>query len=43
MQKFDTEVQIRVVLLILMQYDQSETLPRSGSDVHQFGIPALVY
>ena len=42
-QKFDTEVQIGVVLLIPMQHDQSETLPRSGSDVHQFGIPALVY
>ena len=42
-QKFDTEVQIGVVLLIPMQHDQSEALPRSGSDVHQFGIPALVY
>ena len=42
-QKFDTEVQIGVVLLIPMQHDQSEALPRSDSDVRQFGIPALVY
>ena len=42
-QKFDTKVQIGVVLLIPMQHDQSEALPRSGSDMHQFGIPALVY
>ena len=42
-QKFDTEVQIGVVLLTPMQHDQSEALPRSGSDMHQFGIPALVY
>ena len=25
-----------------MQHDQSEALPRSGGDMHQFGIPALV-
>ena len=31
------------MLLIPMQYDQSEALPRSGGDMHQFGIPALVY